>query len=1181
MATIKFTEAQQHAIDIQSGNVLVSAAAGSGKTAVLTERVLRLLTKEDPVYADALIIVTFTVAASVEMRQRIEQKLQEALRRDPQNELLQTQQLLLPKAKISTIHALCSGLIREHFHLLSLPPKFRLADSTEVGNLQAEQLQLLLEAQYQEKSPAFLALSVYFTEKDDSLLAQLIEQVYQFILKQPFSLSLLPQYLNQLTADSYLDSELGQLVYQSFLRHQIDHALQLLCMAQHKAQDEGAVATAYGPALQEDVQMVRCVKQALEEGDWDGACTVVKLHKKPRLSAVRNFDDPEMLQQIKDLRGMGYDKFDKIADSFLCVDSTAHRDDQQTLKSVLTTLFSLVARYHQAVAEQKRQLGILDYNDLEHLALQLLVQQTDTHIEKTAVATALSAQYAEVLVDECQDINRLQNLIFWALCKGTSSMPIAQSTASADNLFMVGDVKQSIYRFRNAVPELFVQKRKTFAEDQTVGTTILLQENFRSRDSVTEPINHLFSRAMTARLGGLYYTPEEALKVGATFTPCDRANTELHLLEVGTLQNGEHTLDYEADYIATMIQKMVRERYPVQTKAGMRPCTYRDFCILLRSRKGKVERYLSRLQQKNIPCFAESNTGYFNAPEIVAMLQLLRVIDNPMQDIALFAVLTSPLFCFTDDKVVAMRLQQRKGALYFGLLELAKQDDYQCNHFLSVLQQFRDKAALLPIDRLIQYIYDHTGFLSLMQLQSSGDQKRANLCLLLHYAEQYQALGGYGVDGFLRYIDRSIARKEDFSSANVLSSQANVVQIMTIHGSKGLEFPICILADLAKPFNQMDSHKELLCHPRYGVAVQTRKPATHQKYSNLLRESLRVCEQQESKSEEMRVLYVAMTRAKEKLILVGTDRNMGQKIERIASQMAWGGDPANLLCDQRSMIDWLIAGYSDVVGFSACYHTPQRTEVPCAIDFFYQYLELDEEVDDGQVTFEVPADPALLATLQAQIAHVYPDKPLTLLPAKVTATKLAKQDQGADLSALEPMVKIDGQALDGAARGTILHAFMQYADFARAKQDLNAEIDRLVARGFLQADQARVLYKKSIYAFLKSDLYRRIESAVQAHREYAFLYGVEACRIDQSLQDRYPDEQVLLQGIADLVLVEADGVTIVDYKTDRLTDPAEFIERYAGQLALYRQALADYFDRPIKQCLIYALSIDQTIEIPV
>ncbi len=1188
MAKMTFTPMQQRAIDVGQKNILVSAAAGSGKTAVLTERVLKMLTATPPVPADSLIIVTFTVAASIEMRERIEKKLMDLLEDDPQNELLKHQQFLLSRAKISTIHALCSSLIREQFQQLGLPPKFRLAEQTEINNIKVELLEELLEQGYRTADPAFLALANTYTDRDDRLLSELILKVYDWILKYPFPTAQLARYHTFYDAKPLSETDWVQILREEWILPTLADAKRWLQEAKDLAMADDKLIKCYYPALEQDVDQLTILYNTLREGRWDDACHIASTLEKVNLKAARGVEDKELLERIKLLRGSALEQVKKIQETFLCIDSKAFLEDQVFLSQTLQTLFSVVTDYMNRVAEHKLALGILDYTDLEHFALQLLVEETEKGYQKTPLAVTLSEQYTELLIDECQDINYLQNLIFWALSKGEQTMNRQEAVPQSENLFMVGDVKQSIYRFRNAVPELFVAKKKQFAKGSEQEELISLGHNFRSRAEVTEPINFIFEAIMTERFGGIDYDDKEALVPAARYEPYDGAFAELHLVESKRKTKGKSTeeqdeeqpdaMDREMDYLIALIERMVQEGYQVQGPSGLRPCRYRDFCVLLRTKKGKIDRMIKRMQEAGLPSFAEADTGYFNAPEVFMMLQLLRVIDNPLQDIPLFGVLTSPMFLFTPDEVVEIRLQEPKRSLYFGVTALAETGDVKCMQFLRTLMLLRQQANQLTLEQMIQLIYDHTGFLSLMEMQQSGRQKRANLCLLLHYAAAYEQLGGQGIDGFLRYLDRSIARGEDFSGANVSSEQADVVRVMSIHGSKGLEFPICIVANLSKSFNEQDLSKEVVFDADDGVALHIRKPKTHQRYSNLALEYFKQKQRLASRSEELRVLYVAATRAKEKLILIGsTGKGRAQKI---AKEVQNSNNLSQYASRCNNMLDWILAATCRVTGFAECYlEEPLSKTMTLPLRFFYHDDQAVGETTTEERVFTKQPDQAIVDCLQKRLSFCYPHQEMTVLPVKVTATQLAKQQQTA-FEAIPKRTLKDRTVLDGAARGTALHTFMQYADFSGAVLDLSAEVTRLVDQNFLTEQQGRALNLKAIQNFLASPLYQRMKQAQKLHREYAFLYGVPAQVVEESLSSQYEKEVILMQGIADLVIEEEDGIVIVDYKTDRLSNVADFEERYSRQLQLYGQALPDYFQKPVKECLIYALHLGKSIAIP-
>lgn len=1184
MGEVKFTPAQQDAIDVRDGNILVSAAAGSGKTAVLTQRVIGLLTGDSPVDADRLVIVTFTVAAAVEMKQRIEKKLSALLEEQPENQLLQTQQTLLSRAHISTVHSLCSELVRDHFEQLGLPASFRVAEENELGVIKSDLLDEVMEQCYGEQDPDFVGLCDRFAGKDDRRITGMVMDAYNFIRSYPYPLSMLDRF-EALYRDTrpFLETQWGKELFAVSVQS-LQEAKALLTGALERMAGDDKVAKQYQPAFSQDLEQVCLVLRCLEEGDWDRAVSVLRHWEKKRLGSVRGYEDKEFLDSLKGMRAESETLTASLRDRYLIATEAEYRQDLEELSQTAKPLFQLVRRFYHRMEEEKLSRGILDFSDLEHNALRLLVEHRDGSYRKTAAALELSQFYEEIMVDECQDINLVQNLIFWAISKGSGQIPDQGDEVLTDskNLFLVGDVKQSIYRFRNAVPTLFVRRGTLFPtyspQSHTPGSCgkISLQNNFRSRTQVTDGVNFFFSRVMTGQLGEVDYGEQEALVPSASFVECSQAGAELHLLSSAQQpeEDKQEKTDLEAAYVASLIEKMVLSGYPVQEGDHLRPCRYRDFCILLRAKKGKTERYVEKLKEAKINCYADMSTGYFDSFEISVMLDLLRVIDNPLLDIPLFSVLVSPMFGFTADDAAAIRLVDKKAPLYLNLQSLAEAGDIKCGEFLATLSLLRQQALILPTQRLIQKIYDETGFVFVVESMVSGDQKRANLRLLLSYAESYESIGYRGLSGFIHFIDRAIERGEDFSCANTVSEKADVVRVMSIHGSKGLEFPICIVADLGKNFNLTDVNKNYLFHPEAGFGMTIRHPEEHKEYSNLPLEAIRLCSRRETLSEEMRTLYVAMTRAKEKLILVGSCPDP----EKLAARCRTGRLEPFFLLRQRSYLEWLVSAMAG--GRQMAEAFPQlalagKEELP--FDIFCPQAQAGEEAEAEEILFTALPDPEILRKLEASIQYQYPYEELSRLPAKVTVTKIAKERQGDQTQELEELSLDDSGALTGAQRGTILHSFMQYADFTAAQQDLEGEIRRLIGEGYLTQREGEALNRKKIRAFFRSRLFERMQKADRLYREYAFLYEIPAGEVQPELSAGFAEEKVLMQGIADMVMEEPDGIVIVDYKTDRLPDPAQILEKYADQLRIYRQALGEYFDLPVKECLIYSLYLEKEI----
>lgn len=1194
MADVRFTPHQQQAIDVRGGNVLVSAAAGSGKTAVLTERAIQLLTGDPPVPADRLVVVTFTVAAADEMKRRIGDKLSERIAADPENQWLQSQQFLLSSARICTIHSLCNALIQEHAQALGLSADAKISDAADLEAIRSEAVSEIMEEAYTAQEEPFLNLVEFYCVKNDRALCQLILSLYDFIRSFAFPLRYLTQ-VEELYAgrDTLSSSPWGSSVC-AYLVSALGFCEKLLQDCIQEMRDDETIFPKYGPAFTSDCAQISRIREFALQGKLEEAGQAARGFQKEPLSSVSSRYHPDLTGTLKDRRKKVHTILEDLTRRFLSGSEMEYREDTAILLPHIRALFGLVRAVYQRIEDKKRERSRMDYADLEHLALSLLVEETsDGGWRRSERAQEIADGIDQIMIDECQDINEVQNLIFSLLSRNET------------NLYMVGDVKQSIYRFRKAMPGLFVEKKKRFgaydpaAHQPDSQAVITLETNFRSRKEVCDTVNYAFSRLMTEQVGEIEYTREEALEAGACYPEYPDAAAEFHILDYDRSDDIQQA-QAEARYIARKIRDMIDSGYQVaRTPEEMRQCRYGDFAVLLRSYRSKAAVYEKELTAAGIPCFCDTSEGYFDSYAVVVMLNLLRVIDNPLRDIPLLSVLMSPMFGFSADQITEIRLAKRQVPFYTALLTRAQQGDPACLDFLDHLQRFRKTAATERIDTLLRSIYDQTDFLSIAGAMSGDNDQDGNLRLLLKYAQTYETIGSNGLSGFLRYMERAEETGGDFSASNVMSASADAVRILSIHKSKGLEFPICIVADCGKKFNKVDLNTNVQMNASLGFCMKINDPQTLRSYTSLPYEAIRLKTEQELVSEEMRVLYVAMTRAREKLILVATIPNASNRLRSLLtlySAREQGKPSPYLVFRAQGYDEWLLSVFLFHPGFSEVRKQIGWTELlpeeeSCAL---HGYLAkagaaTEEASVPERVLYEAPT-PELLESLRKTLDFQYEFAPLTQVPAKITVTQIAKRSRAEhreDGRALRLNTRpaflqrlSDRRGFTPAERGTILHRFMQFGDFAAARQDLDGEIDRLVAGKFLTEAEASVLNRPKIRAFLHSALYRRMEAADQLLREYKFIYELPAGAIAE-LPLPLRQEQVILQGIADCLLFEPAGITIVDYKTDYVEEPQILVERYYDQLRIYRDAIARAFDRPVRQCLIYSMHLEMEIEVPV
>nr|WP_297173802.1 helicase-exonuclease AddAB subunit AddA [uncultured Agathobaculum sp.] len=1175
----QWTKEQHTAIHDRGGALLVSAAAGSGKTAVLVERVLtRLTDPDDPVDIDRLLLVTFTNAAAAEMRERIGRALGEAVAKNPRDTRLRRQLFLVHRAKITTVHAFCLSLAREQAAALGIAPDFRLMDENEGKILRAEVLEETLDAAYERAEPGFFALCDLLTAgRDDKRLGEVILRTYEKIQAHPDPRAFLAHVREGLHARG-MDTPHGCVLIEQ-ARAAAAHGAAFLHMAVDIASGIDELANTYLPALTSDLNQAQRLLDVLAGGEWDACVAAARSIAFDRLKAARGFDDKALLEEIKAMRGEWKNVAETIRDKWLTVTADEAEYDRGLTAPALLALCDMVDAFDEAFSAAKRARNAADFNDLEHFAVRLLYDRG----APSALAKTLSESFAEIAVDEYQDTNAVQDAIFRAVSKNET------------NLFMVGDVKQSIYGFRLADPSIFLSKYRMFEDAGEVPDgaprRVILGRNFRSRAAVLDACNYLFSAVMGERVGGMRYTDREALHLGADYYPdADEARYKTEVLLVDAAKLGEDDdapdkMELEARLATQRIREMLDGGFPVTDKdtGALRPVTPGDIVILLRSPKTKARVFIAALEQAGISASAEERGGLLETAEVGTMVSLLSVIDNPRQDVDLIGVMRSPLFGFTEQELADIRLVNRK-ASYYDALVAARADFPKAELFLQRLAFLREFACDQPVYRLLWEIYDETGALGLYGALPNGAQRQSNLLAFFERARAFEGKGFRGLFAFVRLLRGMHETGEDFQTVGA-EVTGGAVRIMSIHKSKGLEFPVVIVADCAKQFNESELREPMLVHKDLGFGSKCRDSARGVQYSTVERTAVAVLEQREMVSEELRVLYVALTRAKEKLIITcacGTLQKSLQKWARLAEldelpQYAMGAVHAPLM--------WIIApllrhpctrALREQYGLTV----PERgTDCDAFTLRVYQPEELatpeTEEVlrflEEDAVTYAVT--PYLN----------YPNAYLSDLPSKLTATGIGpgyRADEAAEQTPpprrepklRAPLFEQGARQLTPAEIGTAHHLFMQFCDFETASMPggVERELSRLTDKRILLPEQAAAVDVGKIEAFFSSELYRGLMMQNKVRREFKFSVLVPAARYFPIAVD-VPEEKVLLQGVIDCLIDTPEGYVILDFKTDRVSEGglAARAAKYQPQLAAYALAVREVFARPVCRCALY------------
>lgn len=1154
---IKFTDAQAAAITARGGSLLVSAAAGSGKTRVLVERVVGLITDpEHPADADSLLIMTFTNAAAAKLRADITTRLAQEVRAHPGDKNLRRQQLLLQRASIGTVDAFCLHFVQQHFAMLDVPPDFETAEEADLARIEQETLAATLETAYND--PDFRAFAdLYDRGRTDNTAGDAILDLYHFTRALPHPAASLKAFAEMWQTDAPpQDTPWGQELLGIALARAQGAKTLLESGAAIAARDEKADA-AYTAVMQDDAARVENLCYRLAEKDWEGSLNALELALGGwrRAGAVKGGKDSnQAASAASELRDRAKKQLESLRKDALLCTGEEFAADRRRAAPLVAALVRAAQTFADSCFAAKCAEKVLDYADYEHLTLDLLL---DEHNERTPLCRTVSSRYRAVLVDEYQDTNALQDAIYFALAR-----------PEADNLFFVGDIKQSIYRFRLADPSIFVGKQqqwKPHPQPAPAPATLALDANFRSAPGVIAGINYLFETFFSKGLGGVDYGDGQRLVVGG-----DKNAAYQGMCEVDVMDGAD--TEAEAQHIARRIAEMVQSGFAVRGKEGVRPCRYDDFCILLRGRKG-FPTYEGALRTAGIPVFADSAADLLDEPHIRPFAALLRVIDNPAQDIPLAAVLLSPLFPYTADDLVALRRACPQGSLYGAVLGDAAD---RFAEFTAALTEYRRLARTLPVAELLEELLARTGYLAAVGALPDGARCREDL---LSFTAWASGAGRAGLPALIRAMDAAAANGGLNQSAGG-QTRPGCVSIMTVHRSKGLEFPVVFVADTDHKFNQSDAIRPVLTHSRLGVGVMLRAPRAAKRFKTLPYAALAQAIRTETLSEEMRVLYVALTRAQDALIITVPLKNTASSLKTPAVCAAAEATGPEAMRSMGSWAGWILTATmlhpdSDVLWNYTSFLPHHR---PTKVALGIRLLPLPEQTEQPPAPPAPAADPAAVARLRASFAWQSPRAALEKVPAKVSVSAVV---HAARPVALERPAFLQKSGMTGAERGTAIHAFMQSVPFDGPAPDLTAEVRRQTELQLLDPALADKLDLDAVRPFFESAVWRRIRLAKQILREEPFITALPAAEITPAAgQGSAAAAEVLVQGIADLVLVFDEHAEILDYKTDRSRDAQFYVDEYAAQLRLYRRAFAQRLSVPVTKLTIYSFALADEIDIP-
>ena len=1185
---IQLTKSQQAVVEDRGGRVLVSAAAGSGKTRVLVERLFRRVLGEEQADLDDFLIITYTRAAAAELRERIAQELGRRMAEDPGDRHLQRQLLLVYQTDIKTIDSFCTALLRENVHLLDLGEQggltadFRVLDEGEAELLRQRVLPRVLESFYTGMTPGQTQLADCFGfGRDDRGLEDLVLELHSKVQSHAYPHRWLEEQRQSWASlpEDGGETEFGRALLTRLAR-KARHWADLLTRAGEELRSDNALERAYGPAFASGTAQLEALAEAAETG-WDAAAG--RLPDFPRLSPARKCEDPALKEKMQTL----WNRCKKESAAFCAILETTGAETGEDLRRsapAMEALLALCVDFSAAYQQEKLRRNVTDFSDQEHYAVRLLLGEDG---RPTPLAVVMSERYLEVMVDEYQDTNQVQNCIFDALARGGRS------------LFTVGDVKQSIYRFRLADPTIFLEQYRRYPDaaeaEEGEPRRILLSQNFRSRKEVLDAANFVFSAIMSREMGEVEYGEAERLYFGAAYLPPrEDCLTEFHLLlppqDDGEAEKVPAAL-LEARMAADRIASLLSEGFPVtdEDSGELRPCRAEDIVILMRSPGPRLRHYARALMERGIPCATQENEDFFSSMEVAVMCSLLEILDNPRQDVPLIAVLRSPLAGFSPDRLALIRGRHPEGDFYEALAAFGEED---CEEFLTRLADLRSLARDMSVHRLIWRIYNQWNVLGVFGAMSGGGRRRENLIALYEHAKSFESAGYKGLFAFVTHLRRLLESGEQPVTATGASSGG--VQIMSIHKSKGLEFPIVLLTDLGKRFNRADLQTPVLVHPRLGLGPLYIDLDRRIRYPTIAREAVSGLVSRESRSEEMRVLYVGMTRAKEKLILTASMPAAGRRMKELGALSALPV-PAETVDGGRSMAEWILlpllrrweaAPLRDLAGQEAeDFSFTEDTSWQVFLHEDAPGICLPAGTEAGGNS---AADAPALPVNREALDFVYPYAAACTAPTKITATQLKGREKDREIvqETIQPYVRRDFSAprflsgrrpLTGAERGTATHLVMQHLPLEE-DTDVGAVVEDLAARRFLTREQAEAVDQEAVRRFLASPLASELRKADRVEREFRFSLLMPGEKYFPELDG---GEEVLLQGVVDLFAVRDGGVTVVDFKTDYVTEDTlpEKIAHYRPQLEAYSAALERILELPVKHRILYFFCAGQAVEV--
>lgn len=1147
-----WTPEQENAINIRNSNVLISAAAGSGKTAVLVERVIQKITDNiNPVDIDKLLIVTFTNAASSEMKSRISKALNKKLKDYPNDTNLIKQLSLMPNAKICTIDSFCISLAREYFYHIDIEQDFNILDDAQNLLVEDNALNTIIDEFYEYDNADFKHLvELLSNPKNDKSFVTSIKKINNYINVQPFPL----EWFNSVCELYNPNTEIEDTIWGKYILDQANSILSniydLIDMSLNEITESDDLHDELIALVNDDKSQFDKIRDAKT---WNELCNATQniafarmtskkatYTSKPIISANRDVYKDLFNKEIKPL-------FSATADEYI--------SDCEKLYPNVKMLFEVVKKYNEEIMRVKKELNSYTFSDIEHFAINLLVNNQNGVLLKTDLAKEFESAFDEILVDEYQDTNTTQDTLYYMLSNG-------------HNLFMVGDVKQSIYRFRHAMPKIFTEKKNSFDNYNVIDSInrkILLSKNFRSRKEICDYVNHIFSSFMSKEIGELDYNKDEYLFNGADYNESNIPSAQINIL---TSPEDMDADEYEAHHVAKLILNKINSKELIKDDDEYRPIRFGDFAILFRAASTRMPIFNKILSEYGIPVVSNNKLNLFDSNEIVILLSLLRVIDNPTSDIPLLATLMSVFYGYNADQISFAKINYKSNNLYASISQ-----DETFSKFNNDLEKYRKYASSMSVEAFIRNIINETSYLAIISSMGNGEQRKLNVMKLLDIAKRFDNGNNIGLASFIRYIDSVIDAGVSIESADNNSTNDNAVSLMTIHKSKGLEFPVCILAGSSHRYNNDDLSSLIQLNSDFGLGLKIYNEDQFYRYNSIQYNCIKDMNTISSQSENLRVLYVALTRAKEQFITFFTNKNPQKHINTLATKIISSKVLPSVVkrisCDG----DFLLLGALLHKDGKELRELVDNDIIPNPLFTYDLSINfIDDKINKSLVEAE-NAVPSLdmVEEIKNKLSFEYKTSSLSSYSSKRTASSLDEKEQNYKYFASSKPAFLNKSGMTAAQKGTAMHSFMQYCDYKNAKDDLEDEIERLVLNSFITKEQADNLDKTKLNNLFNSDFALRMFNSDKIYREIKVSSFVPV----NELEETDFNDNVLIQGIADCVFEENNELVLVDYKTDRVENEDELLDRYKNQIAFYKKAISKTLKKPVKEALLYSFSLNK------